>query len=105
MELRKLVPTHPPDKKLSKNEILRLAMRYIRLLTNVLRYQKQQNGEPLDDMDGSDVGVRIVADAKHGSTDSENKDPCESGSPDFESSVESPLGSFYDDSSTDESCM
>jgi hypothetical protein len=26
-ELRKLVPTHPPDKKLSKNEILRLAIR------------------------------------------------------------------------------
>lgn len=28
-ELRKLVPTHPPDKKLSKNEILRMAIRYI----------------------------------------------------------------------------
>lgn len=27
-ELRKLVPTHPPDKKLSKNEILRIAIRY-----------------------------------------------------------------------------
>nr|CAD7432015.1 unnamed protein product [Timema monikensis] len=26
-ELRKLVPTHPPDKKLSKNEILRMAIR------------------------------------------------------------------------------
>ncbi|EQB77423.1 hypothetical protein CB1_000365014 [Camelus ferus] len=26
-ELRKLIPTHPPDKKLSKNEILRLAMK------------------------------------------------------------------------------
>ncbi|XP_049816342.1 uncharacterized protein LOC126263298 [Schistocerca nitens] len=41
-ELRKLVPTHPPDKKLSKNEILRMAIRYIRLLTNVLDWQKQQ---------------------------------------------------------------
>lgn len=41
-ELRKLVPTHPPDKKLSKNEILRMAIRYIRLLTNVLEWQKQQ---------------------------------------------------------------
>ncbi|CAH0550077.1 unnamed protein product [Brassicogethes aeneus] len=39
-ELRKLVPTHPPDKKLSKNEILRMAIRYIRLLTNVLEWQK-----------------------------------------------------------------
>ncbi|KAG8312706.1 sedoheptulose-7-phosphate:D-glyceraldehyde-3- phosphate transaldolase [Homalodisca vitripennis] len=27
-ELRKLVPTYPPDKKLSKNEILRMAIRY-----------------------------------------------------------------------------
>ncbi|XP_075590815.1 LOW QUALITY PROTEIN: uncharacterized protein LOC124491163 [Dermatophagoides farinae] len=41
-ELRKLVPTYPPDKKLSKNEILRLAIKYIRLLSNVLEYQKQQ---------------------------------------------------------------
>ncbi|CAG9863968.1 unnamed protein product [Phyllotreta striolata] len=39
-ELRKLVPTHPPDKKLSKNEILRMAIRYIRLLTNVLEWQR-----------------------------------------------------------------
>ena len=48
-ELRKLVPTHPPDKKLSKNEILRLAIRYIQLLGDVVRYQKIQNGEPIDD--------------------------------------------------------
>lgn len=41
-ELRKLVPTHPPDKKLSKNEILRMAIKYINLLTNVLEWQKQQ---------------------------------------------------------------
>lgn len=40
--LRKLVPTHPPDRKLSKNEILRLAIRYIRLLTSVIEYQKAQ---------------------------------------------------------------
>ena len=39
-ELRKLVPTHPPDKKLSKNEILRLAIRYIDLLNKVLDYQQ-----------------------------------------------------------------
>lgn len=41
-ELRRLVPTHPPDKKLSKNEILRLAIKYIKLLTNVLEYQKRE---------------------------------------------------------------
>ncbi|XP_015598106.1 uncharacterized protein LOC107269117 isoform X2 [Cephus cinctus] len=42
-ELRKLVPTHPPDKKLSKNEILRMAIKYIRLLSNVLEWQKAQD--------------------------------------------------------------
>ncbi|XP_055857360.1 uncharacterized protein LOC129920158 [Episyrphus balteatus] len=41
-ELRKLVPTHPPDKKLSKNEILRMSIKYIKLLTNVLDWQKQE---------------------------------------------------------------
>lgn len=35
-KLRKLIPTHPPDKKLSKNETLRLAMRYINFLVKVL---------------------------------------------------------------------
>ncbi|XP_015836987.1 protein lyl-1 isoform X1 [Tribolium castaneum] len=43
-ELRKLVPTHPPDKKLSKNEILRMAIRYIRLLSNVLEWQQTHEG-------------------------------------------------------------
>lgn len=38
-ELRKLLPTHPPDKKLSKNEILRLAMKYINFLTKLLSDQ------------------------------------------------------------------
>lgn len=45
-DLRRLVPTYPPDKKLSKNEILRLAIKYIRLLSNVLEYQKQEQDEP-----------------------------------------------------------
>lgn len=35
-ELRKLLPTYPYDKKLSKNEILRLAMRYIQFLDKLL---------------------------------------------------------------------
>ncbi|XP_065275621.1 LOW QUALITY PROTEIN: protein lyl-1 [Emys orbicularis] len=38
-ELRRLIPTHPPDKKLSKNEILRLAMKYINFLGQLLRDQ------------------------------------------------------------------
>ncbi|XP_017094999.2 uncharacterized protein HLH3B [Drosophila bipectinata] len=44
-ELRKLVPTHPPDKKLSKNEILRSAIKYIKLLTGILEWQQRQNPE------------------------------------------------------------
>lgn len=40
-DLRRLVPTHPPDKKLSKNEILRLAIKYIKLLSSILEYQKK----------------------------------------------------------------
>ncbi|XP_073510355.1 protein lyl-1 isoform X2 [Phyllobates terribilis] len=43
-ELRKLIPTHPPDKKLSKNEILRLAMRYITFLVGLL--SDQHNSTP-----------------------------------------------------------
>lgn len=35
-ELRKLLPTLPPDKKLSKIEILRLAICYISYMTHVL---------------------------------------------------------------------
>ncbi|TKS78449.1 T-cell acute lymphocytic leukemia protein 2 [Collichthys lucidus] len=42
-ELRKLIPTHPPEKKLSKNEILRLAMRYINFLVQLL---ESQSGQP-----------------------------------------------------------
>ena len=36
-ELRKLLPTYPPERKLSKNEILRLSMKYIRFLDRLLR--------------------------------------------------------------------
>ncbi|XP_051022300.1 T-cell acute lymphocytic leukemia protein 2 isoform X2 [Acomys russatus] len=44
-KLRELIPTHPPDKKLSKNETLRLAMRYINFLLMVLGEQSlQQTG-------------------------------------------------------------
>ncbi|XP_068607108.1 T-cell acute lymphocytic leukemia protein 1 homolog [Brachionichthys hirsutus] len=40
-ELRRLIPTHPPDKKLSKNEILRLAVKYINFLVTLLKDQSQ----------------------------------------------------------------
>ncbi|XP_032218720.1 T-cell acute lymphocytic leukemia protein 1 [Nematostella vectensis] len=35
-EIRKLLPTYPPDKKLSKVEILRTAVKYIQFLDGVL---------------------------------------------------------------------
>ncbi|XP_069375827.1 T-cell acute lymphocytic leukemia protein 1 homolog [Paralichthys olivaceus] len=38
-ELRRLIPTHPPDRKLSKNETLRLALRYINFLGRLLTEQ------------------------------------------------------------------
>ncbi|XP_035503716.2 T-cell acute lymphocytic leukemia protein 2-like [Scophthalmus maximus] len=38
-DLRQLVPTHPPDRKLSKNEVLRLALRYIHFLDGLLTDQ------------------------------------------------------------------
>lgn len=41
VNLRRLVPTHPPDKRLSKNEILRMAIKYIRLLESILDYQRR----------------------------------------------------------------
>ncbi|MEQ2244247.1 hypothetical protein ILYODFUR_015196, partial [Ilyodon furcidens] len=44
-ELRKLIPTHPPDKKLSKNEILRLAVKYINFLVTLLNDQAQDKSQ------------------------------------------------------------
>ncbi|XP_034439620.1 T-cell acute lymphocytic leukemia protein 1 homolog [Hippoglossus hippoglossus] len=38
-ELRRIIPTHPPDRKLSKNETLRLALRYINFLGRLLTEQ------------------------------------------------------------------
>lgn len=40
ISLRRLVPTHPPDKRLSKHEILRMAIKYIRLLEWILEPNK-----------------------------------------------------------------
>lgn len=41
-DLRRLVPTHPPDRKLSKNEILRHAIKYINILYDTLKYQERE---------------------------------------------------------------
>lgn len=58
-ELRKLVPTHPPDKKLSKNEILRMAIKYISLLTNILEWQKKQeaNRHPTNEKNNNTIST------------------------------------------------
>lgn len=40
-ELRRLLPTHPVDKKLSKSEILKLSIKYIKLLQGVLKWQDE----------------------------------------------------------------
>lgn len=43
-ELRRLLPTHPPDRKLSKNQILRLALRYIHFLDQLVTDQDLRTG-------------------------------------------------------------
>ncbi|XP_055077235.1 T-cell acute lymphocytic leukemia protein 1 homolog [Periophthalmus magnuspinnatus] len=47
-ELRRLIPTHPPERKLSKNEILRLATKYIHFLEQVLQDQDQDRDQDQD---------------------------------------------------------
>ncbi|KAM4557144.1 T-cell acute lymphocytic leukemia protein 1-like isoform 1-T1 [Fundulus diaphanus] len=56
-ELRKLIPTHPPDKKLSKNEILRLAMKYISFLSNLL--EDQDGGRNVGGGTDGDTGLLV----------------------------------------------
>ncbi|EDO46140.1 predicted protein [Nematostella vectensis] len=41
-ELRKLLPTYPPDKKLSKHEILRSTMKYIKFLDGLLQEMQRE---------------------------------------------------------------
>lgn len=50
-ELRKLLPTYPADKKLSKHEILRTTMKYIRFLDKLLH-----------DLEGNEEGSRSLED-------------------------------------------
>lgn len=50
-ELRRLLPTHPPDKKLSKSEILRFAIRYIKLLSNVVAFQEKDSVSDINEIE------------------------------------------------------
>lgn len=50
-ELRKLLPTYPPERKLSKNEILRLAMKYIRFLDDLVKDMSNVNAKEQDTFD------------------------------------------------------
>lgn len=58
-ELRKLIPTHPPDKKLSKNEILRLAVKYINFLVTLLNDQ-DKSGDSAEES-AEDESSMVVA--------------------------------------------
>ncbi|XP_072023606.1 uncharacterized protein [Amphiura filiformis] len=51
-ELRRLLPTHPADKKMSKNEILRLTIKYINFLKN-LRDDQEQMMQKLEEEENS----------------------------------------------------
>ena len=58
-ELRKLLPTYPPERKLSKNEILRLAMKYIRFLDDLVKDMSvESNKEKHDSHENCDVGLK-----------------------------------------------
>lgn len=63
-ELRKLIPTHPPDKKLSKNEILRLAMKYISFLSNLL--EDQDGGRNVGSTTDGETGLLVGVGAHDG---------------------------------------
>lgn len=63
-ELRKLIPTHPPDKKLSKNEILRLAMKYISFLSNLL--EDQDGGRNVGSTTDGEAGLLVGVGAHEG---------------------------------------
>lgn len=61
-ELRKLIPTHPPDKKLSKNEILRLAVKYINFLVTLLNDQAQDKSRDSAEDEAEDEGTTAELD-------------------------------------------
>ena len=96
VELRRLVPTHPPDKKLSKCEILKLAIKYIKLLDKVVKYQKQAAGEEVD-MFKAEATSGMVIGGEDGDGHGYSPEPM--------SPLSSPVSGYsveYDDSSDNE---
>ena len=96
-DLRRLVPTYPPDKKLSKNEILRLAIKYIKLLSAVVEYQKQEEDSDNGLSDSPNGLSSLSSGLSNGPSDIKKKDfydECES--PFIISSPESSLSSTSD---------
>lgn len=63
-ELRKLLPTYPPERKLSKNEILRLAMKYIGFLDNLLKDMGDES-EPQNTDSRQDVSDPKLKEERH----------------------------------------
>lgn len=62
LALRAVVPSHPPDKKMSKHEILRAAIRYIRVLETQLKAMDDQAREPEDTGDSHAKTMRSDGD-------------------------------------------
>ena len=63
-ELRKLLPTYPPERKLSKNEILRLAMKYIKFLDNLVQ-DTGDDSEPQSQDSREDVSCEKLKEERH----------------------------------------
>lgn len=63
-ELRKLLPTYPPERKLSKNEILRLAVKYIRFLDDLVKDMSNVNEENQVSCDGL-TGAKLLKEEEH----------------------------------------
>lgn len=59
-DLRRLIPTHPPDKKLSKSEILRFAIKYINLLSNVVEYQEKEATSLTNNNNTDNLGTSTI---------------------------------------------
>lgn len=100
-ELRKLVPTHPANRKLSKNEILRLAIKYIKLLGKVIEFQKEQDADYEDNIDNT---RNVPSSERRGDHALVLPEPEMQCSRDVVMSEHSPENdAFYEDSSGDES--